>query len=72
VADRAVSEHDAIRQVAARLAQQFPELPTAEVEQAVYGKYETFGDSSVRDFVPVLVERASRRRLAEQRSQQGI
>jgi hypothetical protein len=49
-----------------------PELPTAEVEQAVYGKYETFGDSSVRDFVPVLVEQASRRRLAEQRSQQGI
>jgi len=72
VADRAAAEHDAIRQVATRLAQQFPELPTAEVEQAVYGKYETFGDSSVRDFVPVLVEQASRRRLAEQRSQQGI
>jgi hypothetical protein len=53
------------------MAQQFPELPADEVEQAVYGKYETFGDSSVRDFVPVLVERATRRRLAE-RSQQGI
>jgi hypothetical protein len=72
VADRVAAEHEAIRQVATRLARQFPELPTAEVEQAVFGKYETFGDSSVRDFVPVLVERASRRRLAEQRSQQGI
>jgi hypothetical protein len=72
VADRAGAEQDAIRQVAARLAQQFPELPAAEVEQAVYGKYETFGDSSVRDFVPVLVERASRQRLSEQRARQGI
>ncbi len=71
MADRAAAEHDAIRQVAARMAQQFPELPADEVEQAVYGKYETFGDSSVRDFVPVLVERATRRRLAE-RSQQTI
>lgn len=69
MADRAAAERDAIRQVAARLAQQFPEVPAAEVEQAVYGKYEAFGDSAVRDFVPVLVERASRRRLAEQRSE---
>jgi hypothetical protein len=32
VADRAAAEHEAIRQLAARLAEQFPELPTVEVE----------------------------------------
>jgi hypothetical protein len=36
------------------------------VQRAVYGKYGSFDDSPVRDFVPVLVERASRGRLAEQ------
>jgi hypothetical protein len=70
MADRAAAEHDAIRQVAARLARQFPELPAGEVEHAVYGKYGTFEASAVRDFVPVLVERASRQHLAEQRSTQ--
>jgi hypothetical protein len=70
VADRAAAEGDAIRQVAARLVRQFPELPAAEVEHAVYGKYGTFEGSAVSDFVPVLVERASRQHLAEQRSQQ--
>jgi hypothetical protein len=64
----APAEEDAIRQVAARLAQQFPDLPDDEVERAVYGKYGSFDDSPVRDFVPMLVERASRGRLAEQRT----
>jgi hypothetical protein len=60
-------ERDAIRQVAERLARQYPELPSGEVEQAVYRAYGTFDESPVRDFVPVLVERASRRELTEQR-----
>ncbi len=64
----APAEEDAIRQVAARLTRQFPDLPVDEVERAVYGKYGSFDDSPVRDFVPVLVERASRGRLAEQQT----
>jgi hypothetical protein len=59
------AERDAIRQVTQRLSRQFPELSTDEIEQAVRGKYETFSNSAVRDFVPVLVEQASRRRLAD-------
>jgi hypothetical protein len=70
MADRAAAEHDAIRQVAARLVRQFPELSADQVEQAVFGMYGTFEASAVRDFVPVLVERASGQHLAEQRSQQ--
>jgi hypothetical protein len=64
----AQGEEDAIRHVAARLTRQFPDLPADEVERAVYGKYSSFDDSPVRDFVPVLVERASRGRLAERRT----
>lgn len=63
---REASEEDAIAQIAARLAQQFPELSAIEIEQAVSGHYDTFDDSTVRDFVPVLVERATRRQLTEQ------
>ncbi len=66
---RAVAEEDAIRQVAARLAQQFPEVPAPDIERAVYGKYGSFDESPVRDFVPVLVERASRQQLRDARTQ---
>jgi hypothetical protein len=64
---RAQDESDAIRHIVGRLSRQFPELPAEDVERAVYRKYESFTDSPIRDFVPVLVERAARRRLAEQR-----
>ena len=62
------AEEAAIRQVIARMVAQFPELPVAEVEQAVYGRYDSFDESPIRDFVPVLVERATRRHLADERS----
>ncbi len=52
--EHAPAEEDAIRQVAARLTGQFPDLPADEVQRAVYGKYGSFDDSPVRDFVPVL------------------
>jgi hypothetical protein len=60
------SEQDALRHVAARLAQQFPELSSEEIDQAVTGHYAAFEHSPIRDFVPMLVERASRRQLTEQ------
>lgn len=62
------AEEAAIRQVIARMVAQFPELPVAEVEQAVYGRYDSFDESPIRDFVPVLVERATSRHLADERS----
>ena len=62
---REAAEEDAIRRIIARMVEQFPELPATEVEQAVYGRYDKFDDSSIRDFVPVLVERATRRQLAD-------
>lgn len=65
---RTQNENAAIDQVVGRLAGQFPELPVEEIERAVYGKYESFTGSPVRDFVPVLVERAAKQRLAERRT----
>jgi hypothetical protein len=43
-------------------------VPTPDIERAVYGKYGSFAESPVRDFVPVLVERASRQQLRDARS----
>lgn len=65
---RAQNETDAIQHVVGRLGGQFPELPAEEIERTVHDKYESFADSPIRDFVPVLVERAARRQLAEQRT----
>jgi hypothetical protein len=66
---RGISEQEAIRQVATRLAQQFPELSAEEVDQAVRGQYDKFGESPIRDFVPVLVERATRQQLYDRAKQ---
>jgi hypothetical protein len=62
-------EQAAIRQVVARLAQQFPELTADEIDRAVHGQYDRFSDSPIRDFVPVLVERATRRQLTQDDAQ---
>ena len=64
---REAAEDDAIRRVVARMVEMFPELPTIDIEHAVYGGYGTFDECSIRDFVPLLVERATRRQLADQR-----
>jgi hypothetical protein len=64
-APRRASEDAAMRQVRARLAKQFPELSADEIDRAVTGHYDTFNDSPIRDFVPVLVERAARQQLTD-------
>ena len=48
------------RRVVERLRQQFPEVPPDALEAVVNGHYEAFDGRPVRDFVPVLVERATR------------
>jgi len=63
---RGISEKDALRHVVARLAEQFPELSAEQIDQAVAGHYAAFEHSPIRDFVPILVERASRDQLTAQ------
>ena len=62
-------EQAAIRQVVARLTQQFPELSADDIDRAVQGQYDKFNDSPIRDFVPVLVERATRRQITQDQAQ---
>lgn len=57
------TEQAAINNLIERLSKQFPELPADEIRKAVCGEYEGFEASKVRDFVPILVERAARREL---------
>ena len=53
------SEAEAMARVVERLRQQFPEMPPDAIDAIVNGHYE-FDGRPVRDFVPVLVERATR------------
>lgn len=58
-------EAAALDGVAERLAAQFPELSAEQIADAIRGHYDGFDASPIRDFVPVLVERASRAEFTE-------
>ena len=62
--DRQAEEKE-IARVIDRLTQQFPAVPAEQIERAVLGKYTSFGESPIRSFVPVLVERASKKTLGD-------
>ena len=64
VRTKAASEAESMSRVVTRLRQQFPELPTDAVEQAVYRRYDHFNGRPIRDFVPILVERSARHDLS--------
>ncbi|HZC69956.1 MAG TPA: hypothetical protein VE442_04635 [Jatrophihabitans sp.] len=63
-AHRQRAEKVALAKIAERIAGQFPELTAEQIEQMIHGRYDTFAEARVRDFVPVLVERQVRRDLA--------
>jgi len=54
------AEEKALDALIRRLMEQFPEVEQEQIVRAVHGRYEQFEDSRIRDFVPVLVERAVR------------
>jgi hypothetical protein len=60
---RALAERAAIETVVQRLTSQFPEVPLETIQQAVRGEYDDYDSSTIRDFVPILVERAIRAEL---------
>ena len=60
------AEESALHDLIRRLVEQFPEVGEDEIVNAVHGRYEQFEDSRIRDFVPVLVERAVRTEIAAQ------
>ncbi|MCA1008953.1 hypothetical protein LCL87_24855 [Rhodococcus hoagii] len=57
-----------IDQVIERLIIRHPAVPPGEVERVVRGIHARFVDGKVREFIPLLVEKAARRHFAEQSS----
>lgn len=65
VANVPQEERAQIDAVQRRLAQKYEELPHDRVAAAVQRAYARFNQSTVRDFVPLLVERRAREELAK-------
>ncbi|OFI38132.1 hypothetical protein BIU82_06450 [Arthrobacter sp. SW1] len=57
------SEVLALLAVVDRLAGKFPDQPRAEIESVVAEEHSKLDDGRIRDFVPLLVERAAKARL---------
>jgi len=57
-------EARAIQDICTRLRTRFPATPPDTVQQTVGTAYDSLRTARIRDFVPVLVEREARDRLA--------
>ena len=64
MAARARTEQQAIEQVIDRLSRRFAGTPKDEIADRVHAEFDSFAGSRVRDFIPILVERAARDSLA--------
>ena len=61
-----LDETQAIDQVINRLAERFPTLERDHIAQVVEQEHRQFGEGGVRDFVPVLVEKAAKKLLKKE------
>jgi len=61
-----IDETQALAQVFERLAELFPDVPVTAVRLAVEREHRKLDGRPVRNYVPVLVERAARDALASQ------
>lgn len=53
-----------VEQAIARLIARYPSISPVDIEHAVRTIHQRFADGKVRDFVPLLVEKAARRDIA--------
>jgi hypothetical protein len=67
-AHRARAEQAAMDSLVDRLVNQFPEVPRDQIVNSVHGHYGDYAESTVRDFVPILVERSVRSELSHHRA----
>lgn len=61
-----VSEQTQVQQVRERLMRAFPDLPPERVTEVVRQAHMDFQRSTVRDFVPLLVERIAHNKLCRE------
>jgi hypothetical protein len=62
------SEQAAFEALQHRLCDQYPAVPEAEINSAIHAALSRFEESSIRDFVPLLVERRVVARLNRTRN----
>ncbi|MDR6790995.1 phage tail protein X [Pseudarthrobacter oxydans] len=60
------TETQALTDVVDRLAAHFPGQPRSVIEDVVAHEHSLFDEGRVRDYIPILVERAAKLRLARQ------
>lgn len=60
----AKTEEQVFTEIESRLAAKFADLPPARVTTVISGARDQFADSTIRDFVPLLVERRAEEELA--------
>lgn len=58
-----LSEQQALASVIDRLGKKFPDRSRADIESVVVQEYGALSQGPIRDFVPVLVERAAKEKL---------
>lgn len=56
-------EAQAVAAVIDRLVKKFPDTPRTQVEEIVSEEYTSLSNGPIRDYVPVLIERAAKLRL---------
>ena len=66
------TETEALQAVVDRLAERFPGEPRSVIEDVVAHEHSLFDEGRVRDYVPILVERAAKLRLVHQQLAPGL
>jgi hypothetical protein len=59
-----IAEQTALAAIRQRLAQEFPRIAAADVDAAVRQAHSRFDNSSIRDFIPLFVEKNARHQLS--------
>ena len=57
------TEHEHIDAVRDRLGAQFPDVPRSVIDDTIAAEHARFEGNSIRDFVPLFVERKARKTL---------
>ncbi|MDZ7914890.1 MAG: hypothetical protein U5O16_24140 [Rhodococcus sp. (in: high G+C Gram-positive bacteria)] len=60
------TEHEHLDAVRDRLATLFPDLPRSVIDETIAAQYARFEGTTIRDFVPLFVERKARAALQAQ------
>ncbi|MBF4573923.1 hypothetical protein ITJ64_15515 [Herbiconiux sp. VKM Ac-1786] len=63
---REATDEETIEQIVDRLQERFPDRDRAEIEAVARDEYRTLEGRPVRDYLAILVERSTRKRLKKE------